>query len=100
MVTSSFETPNKILSAAALVCTGIALLLYIIRLCAVTFMVLPLDITLISPITIAAFVMMVIGIILLCVSMAKKIGSSKMNNAAEILIALCAVCALISIFLA
>ncbi|HJJ38864.1 MAG TPA: hypothetical protein O0X42_01895 [Methanocorpusculum sp.] len=99
MVTTSFETPNKALSIAALICTGISLLLYIIRLCSVTFMVIPLDITLISPLTIAAFVMMVIGIVVLCISMAKKSGSSKMNNIAEILIALCALCALISIFL-
>lgn len=100
MVTSSFETPNKILSIAALVCMGAALLLYVIRLCSVTFMLIPLDITLVSPITIAAFVMMVLGIVFLCVSMAKKLGSSKMNNVSEILVALCAVCALISIFLA
>lgn len=79
MADIAFETPDKRLSIAALICVSVSLLAYIASVL-VAFRIIQTDTTVGLVLTLIGIVPLLAGAILLRISTSRKSGSSKMNK--------------------
>ena len=97
MANAAFETPNKGLSIAALICESVSLLAYIASVL-VAFRIIQTDTTLGLVLTLIGIVPLLAGAILLRISASRKSGSSKMNKITNALVVVSALIILSKIF--